>query len=112
MAKQLSLTLGERLASIKVLNELKMNTSDLAVVLEDVKKFSITEEDWAAANLVKTPAENGTETWKWDENAPEKEIEIDSTTARLIEKSLQEKSDKNEFTIADVGAMKLLAKLK
>lgn len=111
MTKSLSLTIGERLAAVKILNEFKGNMSDLAGLLDDVKKFVVTEEEWAAANLVKTPNGDGTETYKWDDVA-EKTIEIADATGVYIGKKINEKSEAGELTMQDRSSMTLADKLK
>lgn len=113
MTKEITLSLGERLASIKILNEFKGELSVLAVILEDIKKINITEEEWTNADLKKEKNPDGTETWKWqDTEKQEKTITIDQTVADYIAKAIDEKSKAGNITVADVALITLQKKLK
>lgn len=107
-----SLTIGERLAALKLFDAFKGGLSQLSVILEDVKKFVVTEEEWTAAGLTKTPSGDGkTEQWKWDEKEP-KSIEIQKDSVDYLTSKIQEKSDAGEVSLADVALISLSAKLK
>ncbi len=116
------LTIGERLAAINLLNAGKFNNSTLAVVLEDIRKFSMTEEDWTAANLVKTPTDEevaalspeerkvSSQTWKWDETLF-KDVELEQGTVDALKSAIQERSDSNSLTLQDGPLLSLQKKL-
>lgn len=122
MTKSVTLTLGERVAAVGLLNIGKFNNSTLAVILDDIKKVAVTPEDWTAANLVKTPTDEeiaalpaeekatARQSWKWDENEKtEKTIELEQGTVDALTEMIKEKSDAKELTLAD-GAMVTLQK--
>ncbi len=66
-AKTISLTIGERVAALKLFDAFKGSISTLSTLMDDVKQFPVTTEEWEKANLVKTPNGDGTEQWKWDD---------------------------------------------
>lgn len=117
-----TLTIGERLGAVRILNDGKFTNLELASVLEDIKKFAVSEEDWAAANLRKTPSDEDikalppeerlktAQTWNWDETV-EKEVEISADTASYIVGEIKKKSDAKELTLADAALITLQKKL-
>lgn len=64
--KTVSLTIGERLAAVKMFDAFKGSISVLATIMEDVKFFPVTDEEWKNANLTKVV------TYKTVVNATEK----------------------------------------
>ena len=108
---KLALSIGERLAALKIFDDFKGNLSTLAVLIDDVKLFTITEEEWKKAELVKTPVKDGQETWNWKENEP-KEIEMQKESLAYLLAKIKEKSDDGEMTLADISLMSLEKKLK
>lgn len=52
-SKELSLTIGERLAAIKIFDAFKGSISVLATIMDDVKSFPVTDEEWKGADLKK-----------------------------------------------------------
>lgn len=117
MSKEISLTLGERLAAVRIFDSFKGSTSLLAMLLEDVKKFVITKEEWENAHLVKTPnldaqgEPTGSESWKWDDEAAEKKITIESDVLEYLKTEIKKKSEAKEITLADVALVTLEKKL-
>ena len=117
--KKVTLTIGERFALLKpqggLLNEYKGTTDGLAFVLEDAKVLSITEADWKAANLVKTPIMEGDkqvgESLKWDDVGSDKEVELSGYTVEWVLAQIKAKDDKGEITIADHVLITLKQKL-
>lgn len=111
-AKTLSLNISERLASLAVLNSYKGNLDTLATVLEDIRKFVVTEEDWAKADKVETPTENGTN-WTWDnDKAGLKDIEVAAETAKFMLSDIERRDAAGEFGIQDKPYITLKEKLK
>lgn len=80
--KTVSLTIGERLAAVKMFDAFKGSISVLATIMEDVKSFPVTEDEWVKANLTKVV------TYKTVVNATEKatfvtkEYGVDDTESR------------------------------
>ena len=109
--KTIALTLGERLAAVRMFDSFKGSISVLAVLLEDVKKFVIDAEEWEKANLIKTPAGDGTESWKWNEEGTDKDIEIQPESVEYLLAEIKKKSDTGEITLADVALVTLEKKL-
>ena len=111
--KTVNLTLGERLGALKLLDQFKGGMATLRVILEDVKQFPITDDEWKAANLVKSPAGDGTENWKWDDlPASNKEITIQPETAAYLAAAIKAKSDAGDISLADVALSTLETKLQ
>lgn len=118
MSKKITLTIGERLAAVRLFDAFKGSITVLSVLLDDVKKFVITDDEWKTANLVKTPtldaqgAPTGNESWKWSEEGTDKEIEADAASLKYLLDEIKKKSDANEITLADVALVTLEKKLQ
>lgn len=122
MTKNVSLTIGERVAAIGILNDGKFSNSQLAVVLGDIKNIAITPEEWQEAHLTKTPTDeevaalsqeeraNVRQTWKWDETIV-KAIEIGQETVDFLHAEIKRKGDASELTIADSALLSLDTKI-
>ena len=110
--KTVNLTIGERLGALKLLDQFKGGMATLRVILDDVKQFPITEEEWKTANLVKTPQQDGTENWKWEEDKVMKDITLQPETAAYLTASIKAKSDANEISLQDVALSTLETKLQ
>lgn len=112
--KTVSLNISERLAAVKIINEFKGSLATLAVLLEDVKKLVVPEEEWTTVDLVKTPSEDGkTTTWNWnDTKVAPKEVELQTETVDYMKDAIKTKNDNKEFTLADTAVVALDAKLK
>ena len=111
-AKTIDLTIGQRVATLKLFDAFKGSLETLATLLEDVKQFSVSEEEWATANLTKTPSEDGnTIQWKWDDDKVSKEIVLQKPTADFLEAEIMRKSAAGEITLADVALIEVNKKL-
>lgn len=114
--KTVTLTLGERLAAIKLFDGFKGSISTLATLIDDVKPFTISAEEWEKAELVKTQNKNaqgepdGTEQWKWNDTV-EKEITMQDSTVTYLKDEIKKKSDAGEITLADIALVTLEKKL-
>ncbi len=123
MAKEIILTIGERLGAINILNAGKFSNEQLASVLDDIKKLAISEEDWKTANLTKTPSDEEVknmspeqraitqQTWKWDEKV-EKTLELTVETSALLLEKIREKSTNKELTLQDGALLTLQKKIQ
>lgn len=110
--KTLSLNISERLAALSILNNFKGNLDTLATVLEDIRKFTITEEEWTKADKKEvTSGDNTTWTWDNDKGGP-KEIEIAIETRDVILKDIEKRDKDGEFTLQDRPYITLLEKLR
>lgn len=114
--KTLQLNISERLSSLAILNGFKGNLDKLALVLEDIKGFSITEEEWEKAERKITPITeaDGRENtqWNWDDSKGGlKDIEIHLETADYLRTAIKEKSEKGELTLQDKALISLQTKL-
>lgn len=121
--KTLNLTIGERLAAIKLFDAFKGGLSTLATLVEDVKAFSMSEADWTKAGLVKTPSDEAVallspeqrataqQTWKWNEEGQEKDIVVQEPTRAYLLGEIKKKSDAGEITLADLALVSLEKKL-
>lgn len=119
MSKEIILTISERVATAKILNAFKGDLTVLALLLEDIKKIAITEEEWTAAELKKTPILNeqgepsGQESWAWqDKEELNKTVELASDTVSYILEQIKVKEDAKEITMADVPLITIKGKLK
>lgn len=114
-AKTIKMTLGERLASLKMFDAFKGSMATMKALLDDVKQLPISEEEWKDANLVKTPfvAADGSqqEQWKWDEKV-EKEVTFQPETVDYLKAQVKAKSDSGEISLADAPLVSLDDKLK
>ena len=109
--KTVNLTIGERIAALKLFDAFKGSLTTLATLLEDVKQFTITDEEWKEAGLVKTDKPDGTSTWNWTEGKVNKEITLQQPSIDYLKQSIKTKSDAGEITLADVALSTLDAKL-
>ncbi len=110
-AKKITLTIGERLAAVKLFDAFKGSLSTLSTLIEDVKVFPMSEEEWTKAGLVKTPNADGTENWKWSEEGNTKEIDVQEPTVQYLKDEIKKKSDAGEITISDIALSTLNSKL-
>lgn len=110
--KTVKLNISERVKALGILNEFKGALDKLSVILEDVKQFSITDEEWEQANRTVTPNGAGGETWTWDdEKAPEKELTLQPATVEYLRETIKAKNEKGEFSLADKAFITLSEKL-
>jgi len=114
---KLLLSISERLYALLLLNQFKGNLEVLVDVLEDTKKFRITDEEWKKANkqIVTNTGEDGkpVTSWNWDdEKGGEKEIEITKKGAEYLIENIKESDKNKQFTIQDKAALTLLEKLE
>lgn len=120
--KKMTLTIGERLAAIKIFDLFKGSLSTLSVLLEDVRQFTITPEEWEQAELKKIPSDDAlaamepderagiNQTWNWQEKTP-KEIALQPESAAYLKEEIKKKSDAGEVTLQDVSLVTLEKKL-
>ncbi len=112
--KTLTLNISERISGLAILNAFKGNLDKLAIILEDIKGFTVTDEEWEKAERKIIPSTDGSgnSQWIWsDEKGGTKEISISGDTADYIRQTIKEKSDKGEFTLQDKAFITLQAKL-
>ena len=119
MTKELTLTISERVAAAKILNGFKGDLTVLSLLIEDIKKIAITEDEWAKAELKKTPIINekgepsGQESWNWqDKKELDKKIELIPDTVLYLLNDIKAKEEKKEITMADIPLITLKAKLQ
>lgn len=112
MTKVIQVNISERLAALSILNQFKGNLDTLALILEDIKNFPITEEEWEKAD--KKEVTNGDNvSWTWDnEKAGLKEIALDSKTAEYLLQDINKRDAAGEFSIQDKPYITLRDKLK
>jgi len=111
MSKTIEFSIGERIAALKLFDVFKGDFASTAVLLEDVKQFPVKDEELEAAGLVKTPNDNGTTTWKWDDTVGVKEITLQDATLNFFKDELKRKSDAGEITLADVALISINKKV-
>lgn len=111
--KTLSLNISERLSALAILNSFKGDLDKLSFILEDIKLFGISEEEWEAAGKTQTPVEGkeGTYQLQWDnEKGGLKDITVNLVTSDFIKSFIKEKSDKGELGIEDNWYLTLFEK--
>jgi hypothetical protein len=95
----------------------KGKLDDLSFVMEDIKKISITKEEWEKAEkkeeiVGKDKDGNEIKQILWnDEKGPVKEIELSDASVAFIEKFISEKNEKGEATLGDLKFLDLSKKL-
>lgn len=114
-AKKIDLTIGERLAALKVFDAFQGSMITMRSILDDVKQLPVTDEEWAAAELVKTPVKgtNGqpdSEQWKWNDKEL-KTVELQTESVDYLKAQIKAKSDAGEVTLADIALVSLNDKL-
>ena len=111
LKKTLTLNLSERVNALTILNAFKGNLDKMAVILDDIKQFTITDEEWEKADR-KVTETNGSVQWNWsDEKGGEKELVVSEGVATYLKDMIKEKDGKGEFTLQDKSFITLLAKL-
>lgn len=113
---KLSLNISERLYAALLLNQFKGNLDTLVEIMDDVKKFRITDEEWTKAdrqiNTTMDGNSNPITSWAWnDDKGGDKEIEITKTTKEYLVGKIKEANDKGQFTFQDKAAITLSNKL-
>lgn len=109
--KKINLTIAERLAALRLFDEFKGSLTDTVAVFDDVKALVVSDEEWEAANLVKTPHENGSTTWKWDDEITPKDVELHTAGVDYLNKTIEQKSEAKQITLQDKALVSLAAKL-
>lgn len=123
-AQTISVSVGERVAALKVFNSFKGGSIQIMkALLDDVKQLPVTDEEWKEANLVKTPTDEEVaamppagravvqQQWKWDETV-KKEITLQPETVDYLKAVVKEKSEAGLITFEDVALVSLDEKLK
>lgn len=114
MSKTITLTIGERVAALKIFDAFKGGITELTAILDDVKKIVISEDEWTKAGLVKTPSADGkSESWKWNETdeSNNKDVEFDSLSIAYLQRTIKAKSDNNEIVLQDLPIISLNKKI-
>lgn len=113
---KLNLTVSERIYGLALLNQFKGNLETLVDVLDDIKEFRMTDEEWEKAdkqvNTVMGEDGKPITSWTWnDDKGGEKEIEVSNATKDYLTEKIKEANDKGEFTLQDRAAVTLNEKL-
>jgi len=114
--KNIALNVSERLFAIGLLNQFKGSHETLSFILEDIKKFAITEEDWKKAerSITKEKDSKGEDitSWVWDdEKGGDKKIEMSDQVVDYLKADIEEKNKTGEFTMKDRAVITLNKKL-
>lgn len=111
--KDVQLTIGERLAALKLFDEFKGGLSQMAAIFDDCKACGITDEQFTAAGMKRTPSPDGQQVMmNWNEEGSEAAVSLTQEGVDYLLGKIKAKSDANEFTLADKAVMTLEAKLK
>lgn len=114
--KTISLDISERLAALAILNTFKGGLDKLAVILEDIKQFSITDEEWVKAErkIEATPSKEdpNASQWSWsNEKGGNKDIVLQEGTAEYLKQVIKERDEKGELSLSDKSLVTLNQKL-
>ena len=110
--KKLKLNISERLFALKYLDDFKGSVSMLAKVLDNVKQFGVTKEDWERAEKVETKNGNSIQ-WQWnDEKGGLKEIEVDKDVVDYLAVTIDKVEKAGGFGLADKAVIDLKTKLE
>lgn len=110
--KTLQLNISERLFALKYLDDFKGSVSMLSKILDEVKKFGVTKEDWEKAE--KNELKNGDQIqWTWsDEKGGLKAIEVDEEILTYLKISIDKNEKEKGFGLADKAVVGLRTKLE
>ncbi len=108
---KITLTISERIAALSILNAFKGNLETMAALLEDIKQFPVTDEEWKKADKKETKI--GTEVqWTWDDDKGGlKEVELQEPTSNYLKDSIKQKDEAGEITFQDKALVSLNKKL-
>ena len=133
---KVSFTISERIEALKILNDFKGNLELLNVVLKDVDKFTVLDEEWEGAErkcvidgkvitkseldeMMDKAREEKDEkmlsktyqlTWS-DEKGGEKEIELSDKTVTYLLEKVKERNDKGDLGFRDKSLISVKEKL-
>ena len=117
MSKTATFTIGERLAALKIFDQFKGSISALSTLMDDVKQFPVTKEEWdtEGVNLIKTPVKGAdgqdNENWVWQDGVINKEITLQTDSVDYLLGEIRKKSDAGEITLADTALISIQKKL-
>lgn len=108
--KTIELNISERLSAISILNQFKGNLDTLSVILEDIRQFTIEDEEWVKADRKEIVSGDNTQ-WTWDnEKGGLKSIELNDQTVKYIKSEIEKRDKAGEFTLQDKPYITLLEK--
>lgn len=112
MAKDLNLTVGERLSALKLLQTFKGNMFDARAIFADCKTLGISEEEQKSVNFATAPAPDGVGTMAtWDEGGSESPIAISQVAVDYLLAEINKLSESNQMSLGDTALMDLHDKL-
>lgn len=114
--KEISLSVGERLRCIQLFNGFKGDIATLSNIIDDVKKFSIDEDESKLLEIetITTKDKDGNDvpSIKWNQ---EKEVPVtlslERETIDYLTGEIKKKSDAKEITLTDMPLIELNKKL-
>lgn len=114
--KTLKLNISERLFALKLINGFKGDLETLSHLMEDTKKFTITEKDWKKSDrqiqLVKDEMGKDITQWTWnDEKGGELEIELNNKTKEYLLSEIGRMDKEKTLTLLDKSVLSLKNKL-
>jgi len=112
--KTLKLSVAERLKATYLLNEFKGSLEKLAIILEDIKLFTLSEEELKKIGGKVSVTPEGFQTINWDtalEDLIAKDIKVQEVTLEYLRTTIKAKSEKGEYGLGDVAVIGLKDKL-
>ena len=112
--KKITLTIQERLEATKLLNDFKGSLDKLAIILEDIKLFPLSDEDLAKIEGKASVSPDGRQILNWNILLGEallKEVEIKEETLEYLRTAIKKKSEDGKWGIGDSAVITLKDKL-
>ena len=111
--KIIKLNISERLFALKYLDSFKGTVSLLSKVMDSVKSFGISPEEWEKADRKITKGADGEENWAWDnEKAGVKDVEADEDVFSFLKISIDKQEKEEGFGLADRAVIDLRSKIE
>lgn len=111
--KTVGLSITERLKALEMLNGFKGSLERVAVILEDIKQFTVTKDEWVEVDG--SIDQNGNQlsyNWKIENEKPEgKEINLQDVTVDYLREEIKRRNNAGEFGVMDIAFLSLLEKL-
>ena len=110
--KTLKLNISERVFALKYLDDFKGSVTMLGKILEDVKSFGISDEEWKRAE--KKVTESGDQVqWNWnDVKGGLKDVEVDEEVLKYLNDTIEKTDKANGFTLQDRAVVGLWDKIE
>lgn len=107
----LNLTVSERLAALRLFDEFKGTLTQTASVLDDVKSLVVKDEKWEKVGLKKTPNQDGSTTWNWNDEGSEEDVKLSVEGVTYLKDTINKRSEKGEITLSEKALITISSKI-